>query len=340
MAENYRALSAMELLHALEMAGRAPDLDLIRTCLEHRYDLTAGLLDMLAALPDEEWEEDDPRWYAAIHAGHLLIHFREPQAIPIFMRLLRGDNAENLVEWFENALASYGLAILPAARALLNDPSADEMVRIGVPEMLQELAAEFPTERAQVIGILRDALPALDSTGKLLIPKPRPEKPNVVWSFVALALAKLHDFPTRPLIETLYREHWIDESVMGNVQEYLEILMGADPLTPEPFNIIETYEGMRDAAVQAQEWAAKRDEILRQQELLKQGAPIAPIANLTLETDLPSVSATQPPPAPTASLSYIADENQTLRRAAPKVGRNDPCPCGSGRKYKQCHGKA
>jgi preprotein translocase subunit SecA len=23
-----------------------------------------------------------------------------------------------------------------------------------------------------------------------------------------------------------------------------------------------------------------------------------------------------------------------------KVGRNDPCPCGSGRKYKQCHGRA
>jgi len=26
-------------------------------------------------------------------------------------------------------------------------------------------------------------------------------------------------------------------------------------------------------------------------------------------------------------------------REAPKVGRNDPCPCGSGKKYKQCHGK-
>jgi preprotein translocase subunit SecA len=25
--------------------------------------------------------------------------------------------------------------------------------------------------------------------------------------------------------------------------------------------------------------------------------------------------------------------------AVPKVGRNDPCPCGSGKKYKQCHGK-
>jgi preprotein translocase subunit SecA len=25
-------------------------------------------------------------------------------------------------------------------------------------------------------------------------------------------------------------------------------------------------------------------------------------------------------------------------RAVPKVGRNEPCPCGSGRKYKHCHG--
>ena len=26
-------------------------------------------------------------------------------------------------------------------------------------------------------------------------------------------------------------------------------------------------------------------------------------------------------------------------RDGPKVGRNDPCPCGSGKKYKQCHGR-
>ena len=30
----------------------------------------------------------------------------------------------------------------------------------------------------------------------------------------------------------------------------------------------------------------------------------------------------------------------TIRRDTPKVGRNDPCPCGSGKKYKACHGKA
>ncbi|HEY0987987.1 MAG TPA: SEC-C metal-binding domain-containing protein, partial [Kofleriaceae bacterium] len=30
---------------------------------------------------------------------------------------------------------------------------------------------------------------------------------------------------------------------------------------------------------------------------------------------------------------------EPVRRDRPKVGRNDPCPCGSGKKYKKCHGK-
>lgn len=31
---------------------------------------------------------------------------------------------------------------------------------------------------------------------------------------------------------------------------------------------------------------------------------------------------------------------ETVRRDSPKVGRNDPCPCGSGRKFKKCCGRA
>jgi preprotein translocase subunit SecA len=28
-----------------------------------------------------------------------------------------------------------------------------------------------------------------------------------------------------------------------------------------------------------------------------------------------------------------------IRNEGPKIGRNDPCPCGSGKKYKNCHGR-
>ena len=30
---------------------------------------------------------------------------------------------------------------------------------------------------------------------------------------------------------------------------------------------------------------------------------------------------------------------QAVVNAVPKVGRNEPCPCGSGKKYKHCHGR-
>ncbi|MDE1891023.1 MAG: preprotein translocase subunit SecA [Betaproteobacteria bacterium] len=38
-------------------------------------------------------------------------------------------------------------------------------------------------------------------------------------------------------------------------------------------------------------------------------------------------------------IQATSDDGQTYRRDLPKVGRNDPCPCGSGKKYKQCHGR-
>jgi preprotein translocase subunit SecA len=34
-----------------------------------------------------------------------------------------------------------------------------------------------------------------------------------------------------------------------------------------------------------------------------------------------------------------APENVTVVRTGEKVGRNDPCPCGSGKKFKHCHGR-
>jgi preprotein translocase subunit SecA len=42
-----------------------------------------------------------------------------------------------------------------------------------------------------------------------------------------------------------------------------------------------------------------------------------------------------------ASRAGAGDTSQpSQRRTGDKVGRNDPCPCGSGKKYKKCHGAA
>jgi preprotein translocase subunit SecA len=50
----------------------------------------------------------------------------------------------------------------------------------------------------------------------------------------------------------------------------------------------------------------------------------------------PRATATQQPPRVGGDDAAV----KTVRHEGPKVGRNDPCPCGSGKKYKKCHGAA
>ena len=54
---------------------------------------------------------------------------------------------------------------------------------------------------------------------------------------------------------------------------------------------------------------------------------------------------TEPPPTQPVFMNpekIHSDDSHSVtapvRRDEPKVGRNDPCPCGSGKKYKKCHG--
>ncbi len=49
--------------------------------------------------------------------------------------------------------------------------------------------------------------------------------------------------------------------------------------------------------------------------------------------------AVDPEAAAEGSATESATDQQPFVRAGRKLGRNEPCPCGSGKKYKQCHGK-
>lgn len=56
--------------------------------------------------------------------------------------------------------------------------------------------------------------------------------------------------------------------------------------------------------------------------------------------DEPSVTGGGQPIPQQTQVPQRQNKPQTVRRETPKVGRNDPCPCGSGKKYKHCCGKA
>jgi preprotein translocase subunit SecA len=72
----------------------------------------------------------------------------------------------------------------------------------------------------------------------------------------------------------------------------------------------------------------------RQMQFQHEAAPSAVAGALPVEGAEPA-PAGRPLERPMAA----APRPATVVREQPKVGRNDPCPCGSGKKYKQCHGK-
>jgi uncharacterized protein YecA (UPF0149 family) len=306
---DYSSLPADELLTALEQAGRTPDLDLVRACLERREELTPGLLEMLAGGVDEDWDPDDPRWYREVHAGLLLIAFREPAALPIFAEIFRDEERENLVEWFSTKLPAYGPAATQMVVDLLNDDSAYEFARFVSTEMLAAIAFHHPGERERVLEALRAQLPPLEDGTLALSPEAGFQE---IWTWVASALADLRDTVSQPQVVALYKRGLIDDSVMGGLEEYLakfEPDAYPPPAASYEYDVLKTYEGLHQEAAMEAKRRAKAAQ------------------SVPTPSALQTVSESQP------------TQRETYVRSKAKVGRNDPCPCGSGRKYKHCCGK-
>ena len=69
---------------------------------------------------------------------------------------------------------------------------------------------------------------------------------------------------------------------------------------------------------------------IRSQEDVEEAAPHAEVQNVQYQHGELAEEQGDGDAAPVAQLPA---------ESGPKIGRNDPCPCGSGKKYKQCHGK-
>ncbi|EDT00649.1 preprotein translocase subunit SecA [Burkholderia ambifaria] len=90
---------------------------------------------------------------------------------------------------------------------------------------------------------------------------------------------------------------------------------------------IQSPEQLEEAAEQIEERSGHLENVEYQHaDYAESGAPVANVAAATAATA-------------TADMVGSAMTHSGPGGEMPKVGRNDPCPCGSGKKYKQCHGK-
>jgi preprotein translocase subunit SecA len=101
--------------------------------------------------------------------------------------------------------------------------------------------------------------------------------------------------------------------------------------------------GQRDPLVEYQREGF--DMFVAMQDSIKREA-VAYVFNASIQVVEEQEERRQAPPPPPTQLSSAVTEaeasaaQQSQRPAGKKVGRNQPCPCGSGKKYKLCHGAA
>ncbi|PYJ36431.1 MAG: hypothetical protein DME84_10585 [Verrucomicrobia bacterium] len=73
--------------------------------------------------------------------------------------------------------------------------------------------------------------------------------------------------------------------------------------------------------------------------LLREHAPIPPTAGAASRARQPQPVGAMASAAGDGDGAGEVSIDLPIRRSIPKVGRNEPCPCGSGKKYKNCCGR-
>ena len=94
------------------------------------------------------------------------------------------------------------------------------------------------------------------------------------------------------------------------------------------------YEEAKAAQAQAQ---AQQEAQAQAQARAQQQRSYNPYANYSTTQDTYPGESAQRRAATT--VNRPSSSTTQPAQASPKIGRNDPCPCGSGKKYKNCHGK-
>ena len=99
----------------------------------------------------------------------------------------------------------------------------------------------------------------------------------------------------------------------------------------EPAETAQATEGAKAAGLAGQAASSETNAISEDQQAASEAAP-QPMPQSALPGTRPTVRRTYTNPA-------VAAAAKRAQQAGPKLGRNDPCWCGSGLKYKKCHGK-
>lgn len=265
-----------------------------------------------------EWAEQHPdeanaKPFYMLHlfAAYLLAQFREVRAYPLVIRLIRHPQAADLLgdmmlEAFGRIIASVFDGNLEPIHRLIEDPSIDQFNRATGTRALGVLVHTGRLPRAELSAYL----------GELLDHRLERE-PSFAWDSVVELCTDLGFAEHREAIRAAYAADYCSEQVdaLSDVEAELDCPPGKSERTQW-----QRYTLIDDAIAAMQNWSCfKTPEQLA-------------IAEKKWRSQLAAAKSRL------AELNPISLARPFTPSPSPKIGRNDQCPCGSGKKYKKCCG--
>lgn len=307
---DYKEKSILELITDLIKSGDRAPMELVKAIIDRGEEAIEKLSDLIT--DRYYWEtEDEDEWWAPVHAVKILGAIRSEKAIPALLVCLKRfeEYEESYVpEWIEidliEAFRQIGPAsIKPLMEYIKNNPEEYWFSRAEASNALVYLASDYKENRAEILDFLHSLL----KEGK--------HQDTEFLSLLVCHLLDLCDPSSRPIIEEAFKKNLIDKLVV-NLQD-VEKAYKKGPSIPKRSDFLEFYTPEAISERQ-KEWERREKE---EMEFEKEETELDRQLKRLIEE------------------GYEIDAHGTIRRKAPKIGPNDPCPCGSGKKYKKCCGR-
>lgn len=337
-------------------------MDAVRWARSHREEIKPHLIQIILEVPElakrRSADSELPETHAHIVALYLLTEFGSQEILPTLLDLLSNSD-EAVVDCFLDVVDQDMAQILgrfadepDQLKTLISNPDVNEMVRRDAVEAIVWMVTEGKIDRNQAIALLLDWLQ-----------ESRQSADTILTTWIANSLMDLGaSHACQTLVEAC------DDGEMEEIWICTEEI--EDALSNGNNTYSQTLENHHSDRIEntvtelrAWDWDGSRSEVLDSDDdwdddgsdedddhgfsgneefrklWLSVRDQLSPYQLTEFEQSgvLPALDESDSDDEDDQDRSRVTP---TIRLDGPKIGRNDPCPCGSGKKYKKCCAKS
>ncbi|MGA3372938.1 MAG: DUF1186 domain-containing protein [Terracidiphilus sp.] len=296
-----------EIIEQFEWFHGKFERDAVEAAVARRDEIIPELLAVLEEIANPEIAAEldaDGDYMAHLYAMFLLAQFRETRAYPIMLRiaLLPGDLLDSL----------FGDCITEHFGRVLASVCGGDLK--GIQSLIENPVADEWVRGAGLGGLVTLIAAGIKSREEILsyfaelFRGKLTDKNDIVWSDLISYSTDLCASELIGEIERAYEQELVDPSILTLEDVRRDLAKGKDwameRLADDPHRRL-----IEDTVKEMEGWASFNEKEPRKE------------------------------PAKDAAIQRREDSPTGFKRAAPKIGRNDPCPCASGKKYKKCCGQ-